>query len=222
MPVMRFATLLLALALTACASAAPPSVPNEREWQQLLSRYRTLQSARAAVPSHAADVSRRERIEIAANALRQSEQGWTRFLDDLREYYERTADPRAAQIYADERVRIGDTYADLLSRWDRAIEMYRAALALDPSHAVARQRLARAEQMRWVSLERFSRIREGMTERQVEQLVGLPREDWIRQQAQGSRVFSVWIYPRNDGGAAAVYFEGGVVYHANWNAAPAG
>jgi hypothetical protein len=60
-----------------------------------------------------------------------------------------------------------------------------------------------------------------MREPEVQALVGDPREDWIRQKIEGSRVFSVWIYPRRDGGAAAVYFEGGVVYHTNWDAAPA-
>ena len=53
----------------------------------------------------------------------------------------------------------------------------------------------------------------------VRGLVGLPREDWIKQVVQNSRVYSVWIYPREDGGAAAVYFDNGVVYHTNWNAA---
>jgi hypothetical protein len=36
---------------------------------------------------------------------------------------------------------------------------------------------------------------------------------------QNNRVYSVWIYPKEDGGASAIYFDNGVVYHTNWNAA---
>ena len=50
-------------------------------------------------------------------------------------------------------------------------------------------------------------------------LVGLPREDWIKQVVQNNRVYSVWIYPKEDGGASAIYFDNGIVYHTNWNAA---
>ena len=49
--------------------------------------------------------------------------------------------------------------------------------------------------------------------------MGLPREDWIKQVVQNNRIFSVWIYPKSDAGAAAIYFDNGVVYHTNWNAA---
>jgi len=47
------------------------------------------------------------------------------------------------------------------------------------------------------------------------------REDWIKQVIQKNRAYSVWIYPKRDGGASAIYFDNGVVYHTNWNAAPA-
>lgn len=219
---MRLSILLLTLFIcVGCASSTPASAPSEREWQQILAEYRALEATRAGLPAARADAPRKERVQVAINSMRQSEAAWSAFLDRLRDYYERTGDARAATIYADEKVRIGDTYRDLLSRWDRAVEMYRAALVLDPSHQVALQRIADAAQRRFVTLDTFSRVREGMTETQVQNLIGLPREDWIRQQVQGSRVLSVWIYPKNDGGAAAVYFEGGVVYHVNWNAAPA-
>src|SRR5436190_384603 len=50
-------------------------------------------------------------------------------------------------------------------------------------------------------------------------IVGFPREDWIKQVVQNGRVYAVWIYPKADGGASAIYFDNGVVYHTNWNAA---
>jgi len=56
----------------------------------------------------------------------------------------------------------------------------------------------------------------------VQKLVGLPREDWIKQVVQNNRVYAVWIYPKSDGGASAIYFDNGVVYHTNWNCCRAG
>jgi hypothetical protein len=71
-------------------------------------------------------------------------------------------------------------------------------------------------------MDDFAGIRSGMREAEVERKAGIPREDWIKHLREGDRLFSVWIYPRSDGGAAAVYFENGVVYHTNWNAAAPG
>ena len=69
----------------------------------------------------------------------------------------------------------------------------------------------------YLGLEQGGKYR--MKEEEVRRLVGLPREDWIKQVVQNSRVYSVWIYPKADGGASAIYFDNGVVYHTNWNAA---
>ncbi len=81
------------------------------------------------------------------------------------------------------------------------------------------QRIVNAEQRRFVSMNAFAGVKTGMSEADVRKLVGLPREDWIKQVVQNRRVYSVWIYPKADGGASAIYFDNGVVYHTNWNAA---
>src|SRR5688500_19997699 len=54
-------------------------------------------------------------------------------------------------------------------------------------------------------------VKAGMKEDEVRRAVGLPREDWIKQVVQNNRVYSVWIYPKADGGASAIYFDNGVV-----------
>lgn len=114
---------------------------------------------------------------------------------------------------------MGDQYMDLLSRYDKALEFYRAAVQLDPMNQEANQRIATAESRRFVSISSFANVHQGMAEDEVRKLIGLPREDWIKQVVQNGRVYSVWIFPKSDGGASAVYFDNGVVYHTNWNAA---
>ena len=143
------------------------------------------------------------------------------FLDKLHEYHDRTRDPRATPILAREKIIVGDDYMNLLARYDRAIDFYRAALEIDPASQEAQQKLALAESRRFVSMSAFATVKRGMKEQEVRTLIGVPREDWIKQVVQNSRVYSVWIYPKSDGGASAVYFDNGVVYHTNWNAAAA-
>lgn len=181
--------------------------------------YQWIQTLRAAQREPPATASRKEQIEARLENHRKLEPTLVAFLDRLREYHERTADPRAASVLAKEKIVVADDYMNLLARYDRAIDMYRSALELDPSSEEARQKLALAERRRFVSMSSFATVKAGMREQDVRSIIGVPREDWIKQVVQNGRVYSVWIYPKADGGASAVYFDNGIVYHTNWNAA---
>ncbi|HEY0141640.1 MAG TPA: hypothetical protein VGF48_12145 [Thermoanaerobaculia bacterium] len=215
----RRAFLLIAFLLFACAPAGPPVKPNDREWSLLTADYQWIQTLRGAQRPAPADAPRRQQIEVLLDNYKKLEPTYGTFIDKMAEYWQRTADPRAAQLLANEKIRLADDYMNILSRYDKAIELYRAALEFEPANAIATQRVAIAEQRRYVSMSSFAGVKKGMKEDDVRRLVGLPREDWIKQVVQGNRVFSVWIYPKADGGASAVYFDNGVVYHTNWNAA---
>ena len=209
---------LLLLILTGCASG-PITRPNSREWSALEAEYRLFDSQRRAAPIPSVSASRREQIEVRLATLRKLESSQTLFMERLREYHERTSDARAGTLLASEKVRLGNEYADLLSRYDRAIELYNSALAIDPGNVEATQRLAQIKSQRYVELGSFSAVKKGMKQDDVRRILGLPREDWIKQIVQKGKVYSVWIYPKEDGGASAVYFDNGVVYFVNWNAA---
>lgn len=214
----RLSALLLALAALGCLSGRPLTQPNDREWNRLLADYQWLEGLRSAGPQLAG--ARRQQIETLLDTQKKIEPTLVAFLEKLREYYDRTGDGRAASLYANEHIRLGDSYMYVLARYDRAMAMYEAALALDPQNAAARQRLELAQSRRFVPLNSFSQVSPGMSEEEVRRLLGMPREDWIKQVVQKGRVYSVWIYPKRDGGASAIYFDNGFVYHTNWNAAP--
>lgn len=208
----------LFLTLSACVSSAPATKPNEREWKALLDEHHAIVQVRRSSPNPADKPVRREQLEVLLETHKKLDPLVEPFLGKLKEYYERTGDARAATLYADERVVMGDEYLRYLARYDRAITMYQNALLLDPAHAVAKERLATAEAKRFVAMDTFASVKPGMSEQQVRTILGEPREDWIKQIVQKNRVYSVWIYPRKDGAASAVYFDGGVVYHTKWNA----
>jgi tetratricopeptide (TPR) repeat protein len=207
------------LAAASCATPGPPVQPNEREWNLLMADYQWLETLRKAQVLPAASASRKQQIEARLANMQKIEPVYVAFVDKLREYADRTHDARASQLLAKEKITLGDEYMNVLSRYDRALSLYREAQQIDPSNPSLPQKIATAEQKRFVLISAFAAVKSGMKEDDVRTLVGLPREDWIKQVVQNNRVYAVWIYPKSDGGAAAVYFDNGVVYHTNWNAA---
>jgi tetratricopeptide (TPR) repeat protein len=210
---------LLLLSFLACAPAGPVTTPNDREWTLLSADYQWILTLRGAQKQPPANAPRKEQIELLLENHKKIEPTYVAFVDKAREYFERTADPRAGALLAREKIILGDEYMGVLARYDKAIALYREALELDPASADAQSRIALAEQRRYVNMTSFATLKQGMKEEDVRRIVGVPREDWIKQVVQNKRVYSVWIYPKADGGASAVYFDNGVVYHTNWNAA---
>ena len=213
--------LLLSLFTVACAMppAGPPTEPNDREWTVIAADYQWLLTLKQAQKQPAGSASRKETIEILLENHKKLEPTYVAFVDKAREYFDRTGDTRAGALLAREKIILGDEYMGVLARYDRAIALYREALTLDPGNADAQSRITLAEQRRYVNMTSFASVKAGMKEDDVKRLVGVPREDWIKQVVQKQRVYSVWIYPKADGGASAVYFDNGIVYHTNWNAA---
>lgn len=217
----RIAALVITALLLASTvvAASPPAQPNDREWSILSADYAWIDTLRKAQSLPAANASRKQMLETVLDNQKKLEPTYVPFLDRVKEYFDRTHDPRAGQVLAREKIIMGDEYMEYLARYDKALELYRAAVELDPASADAKQRVVLAQQRRFVSMTPFANVKKGMKEDEVRKQVGLPREDWIKQVVQNNRVYSVWIYPKEDGGASAIYFDNGVVYHTNWNAA---
>jgi Tetratricopeptide repeat. len=216
---MRKSLLILLLTALACTSPGPVTQPNDREWSLISADYQWLETVRAGLKKPSPTATRKERIELSLDNLKKLEPTYNAFMDKVHEYHLRTGDPRAASLLAREKIILGDEYLSVLSRYEKAIDLYREALELQPGSTDAQQRITLAGEKRFVSMTGFANVKTGMKEEAVQRLVGLPREDWIKQVVQNNRLYSVWIYPKADAGAAAIYFDNGVVYHTNWNAA---
>ena len=213
-----FLTLTAILGLAFFLHAAPSTRPNDREWSSISNDYAWLESLRKAQVAPSPAAPRKQQIQAMLANLQKIEPSYTALLDKVHDYYTRTADPRAAHLLAREKIILGDQYM-MLSRYDRSIDLYKEALVFAPDSADAKSRIALAEGRRFISMDAFASVKAGMKEENARALVGYPREDWIKQVVQNNRAYSVWIYPKADGGAAAIYFDNGVVYHTNWNAA---
>src|SRR5687767_12114754 len=172
--------ILSVFVLVACATR-PANRPNDREWTLLMADYQWIQTLRGAQKDPPTSASRKEQIEARLENHRKIEPTLVAFMDKVREYYDRTTDPRAASLLAKEKIIVADDYMNLLARYDRAIDFYRTALELDPANEDAKQKLALAERRRFVSMNAFASIKGGMREQEVRSIIGLPREDWIKQ-----------------------------------------
>src|ERR1041385_8551885 len=187
--------LLATALLAACTTVSrPPTEPNDREWNLLTADYAWIETLRKAQLAPPPGASRKQVIEIDLENHRKIDDVLSTFMGKVTEYFERTHDPRAAKVIAREKILVGDDYLNVLSRYDQALARYREALAVDPQNADAQARIAYAEQRRYVSMTSFANVKSGMKEDDVRTLVGLPREDWIKQVEQNSRVYAVWIY----------------------------
>lgn len=105
-----------------------------------------------------------------------------------------------------------------------AIDIYEAALTVDPDNPQLKQELEAALAHRYMTRERFAQAQEGMTPEQVRALLGPPNVNDVREYPE--RGVTGWFYAKDPkGGAAAVWFEksgkGQVVYELDFDALPA-
>src|SRR5437763_8118560 len=163
MPRLSLIVLTTLIAATALAAGAP-SQPNDREWWLISADYAWIETLRKAQPLPAANASRKQMLETVLDNQKKLEPAYVPFLDKVKEYFDRTHDPRAGQVLAREKIIMGDEYMQYLSRYDKALELYRAAVELDPNSAEAKKRVEMAEGRRFVSMTAFANVKTGMKE----------------------------------------------------------
>ena len=105
----------------------------------------------------------------------------------------------------------------------RAMDILDTALMLDPNNPELQAARASAEEMQYMTEERFAAVQKGMTEDQVRELLGTVHRNNLREYPDKNVV--AWFYRRADSGAAGVYFEEKdgeyAVYRVDFNAVEA-
>jgi tetratricopeptide (TPR) repeat protein len=130
----------------------------------------------------------------------------------------------ALRMKSDEDIVLAHQFIEQGGDYRRAIEIYEAALAIDPDNPRLKGELAEARAHRYMTAERFAQIKKGMTQDEVRALLGQPNVRDVRDFPE--RGVTAWFYAKDaDGRAAAVWFSrenpekaAGVVYRADFNA----
>ncbi len=125
------------------------------------------------------------------------------------------------RMKSDEEIVLARQFIEQGGDYERAIDIYKEALAVDPGNPRLREELARAQAHRYMTREIFDQVQEGMEQEEVRRLLGQPNLHSVR--AYPDRGVVGWFYPKDASGAgAAVWFhkEGGraTVYLADFNA----
>jgi tetratricopeptide (TPR) repeat protein len=127
----------------------------------------------------------------------------------------------AVRMKSDEEIHLAHQFIEQGGDYRRAIEIYEAALSVDPDNPRLQGELAGARAHRYMTAERFSQVKKGMTQDEVRALLGQPNVRDVRDFPE--RGVSAWFYTKDaDGRAAAVWFAkekgGPTVYQADFNA----
>lgn len=120
----------------------------------------------------------------------------------------------AIRMKSDEDILLAREYVEQAGDYRRAIEIYETALAADPDNERLRKELEAARARRYVTRERFERVKEGMTRDEVRRLLGPPNAQDVRSYPE--RGVIAWFYPKDASGAAAA-----VWFHRNGDATEA-
>ena len=128
----------------------------------------------------------------------------------------------AIRMKSSEDLLLAREYIDRGGDYAKAIDILASARTVDPDNQELAAAQAEAERLRYMDEERFSRIEKGMTEDEVRAELGQVKQQNVRHPEAGQ---VVWLYPREDGAAAAVFFRArpdGVleVDDTNFEAAP--
>jgi tetratricopeptide (TPR) repeat protein len=112
----------------------------------------------------------------------------------------------AIRMKSDEDILLAREYVEEGGDYRRAIEIYETALAADPENGRLRQELETTRALRYMTLERFGQVKEGMTQDEVRGLLGSPNLQDVRTYPE--RGVTAWFYPKDaSGAAAAVWFQ---------------
>jgi tetratricopeptide (TPR) repeat protein len=211
---------------TARRSGAP-----EAEWAWLRKTRPELDAQRARLAANPADPALAQQAQALSDEFNRR---LVAFLNADPPVQGEPLTPRqreALRLKSDEDIVLARTFIEQGGDYERAIDIYKQALLVDPGNPRLREELARAQGRRYMTREAFVQIQKGMDQDEVRRLLGQPNLNNVH--AYPDRGVVGWFYRKDPtGAAAAVWFhkEDGrfAVYLADFDAlqprqaAPAG
>jgi tetratricopeptide (TPR) repeat protein len=226
------------LLLTAgCNGGSTPGFNAAQEWGRIQKQGQDLTALRAQEDSLRADLDRWEAAAgdpkaAPVQGLRKGKlrEAATAFWDNLTLFLDRVLnDPRlkgsaeagkAVRLFVDESIALAKDRVREEGRYDQAAEVLQQALRHDPTNAALKMELEKVRAFQRLARDRFDRVRDGMTMPAVRELCGVPSDAAVQERTEKNRTLTAWLFPREDGNWAAVFFQDGRVYDKAWDARP--
>ncbi len=111
----------------------------------------------------------------------------------------------AVDVKIGEDIVVAKEYIDKGGNYKRALEIYNSAKQLDPDNERLLAAIAEAEELRWMSEERFGQVKKGMSQDEVRELLGQVMARNVQEYPERNVV--AWFYRKEEGGAAGVFFK---------------
>ncbi len=225
-----------ALLSIACSPPSPRPDPSNRvadvDWSRLeearsglVEKRKQLAGQVARAPSAPATAELRRDVERRSDELSRR---LVAFLNQDPPREQEPLAPRQAQAIrwkSELDIYVARGYVEQAGDYRRALDILEAALALDPGYVELSAELAAVRAARFVTAERFARIKDGMSPDQVRAILGAPNPHNVREYLEQSpgRGVTGWFYPKDDlGRAAGVWFTKDrgelIVYRADFSA----
>lgn len=166
-----------------------------------------------------------EELTVARDASFDAAQGaLADFLNvALNDFPEDPATVAGLNIYADEAILIAEDTVLKAGDYKKATDQLGSAVSYYeslsiPVYPTLAEKLAEFEGFRFITQERFDLVKKDMTMDEVKEIAGVPYYQNI--QVDEKRGVETWLYRKEDGGAAAIYFKSktGKVYGSKWDA----
>lgn len=111
----------------------------------------------------------------------------------------------AIRMKSAEDIELAREWIDKGGDYLRAIDIYNSALASDPDNETLQAALASAQELRFMTAERFAAVKKGMSPDEVRDALGPVHIRNIREDEE--KGVTTWLYRTEDGGAAGVFFK---------------
>jgi tetratricopeptide (TPR) repeat protein len=189
----------------AAPAARPEASDSQAEWAWLQQTKADLDARRARLAAHPDPKLQRETQALAGELNRRL----AAFLNaDPPVQGEPLSDRQKAalRMKSDEEIQLAHTWIEQGGDYQRAIDVYKEALVVDPDNPRLKDELARAQARRYMTRQTFAQVQKGMEPDEVRRLLGQPNLNNVRNYPE--RGVTGWFYPRDSGGdAAAVWFH---------------
>lgn len=130
---------------------------------------------------------------------------------------------KAFDMKAEEDILVAMEFIDKGGEYQRAIDILSGSLVHDPTNEALLAAKAKAEELRYMTRERFDLVKKGMTRKEVRALIGIPK---LTNQREFENGITGWFYPKEEPNTAAGIFyqkkkEKLVVYKTDFDAVKA-
>ena len=112
---------------------------------------------------------------------------------------------KAFNFKAEEDIMIAMEFIEEGGEYQRAIDIMNSSLTFDPENEMLLSAKAKAEEMRYMTEERFDQVKKGMSTEEVRALLGIPKRN---NQREFDNDVTGWFYPKEEPNTAAgVFFQ---------------